>query len=135
MYADFGGFVSGIGIRYAPSAIVDAAHQAAAATLVVGERVPPQTFVRAADVRPVDVQDVLPADTRYKVLVFAGDTRAPPQRARVQALADAVAQGFLQRFGGPEPGKVFDVLAISSAPKDKVDYTDLPPVFRTHWSK
>ncbi|GJE93871.1 phenol 2-monooxygenase [Phanerochaete sordida] len=134
-FQTFGAFTSGIGIHYAPSPVVHTQHQAHARALVVGQRMRPHVFVRAADARPFEVQDLCPADTRFKVLVFAGDTSDAAQRARVQALADAVEQGFYRRFGGAEPGKVFDVLAISSAPKDKVDYTDLPPVFRTHWSK
>ena len=119
--------MSGIGIRYAPSAIVDAAHQAAAATLVVGERVPPQTFVRAADARPVDVQDILPADTRFKLLVFGGDVGVPEERAALQRVADALdkPENFLRRFGradGAGGWEVFDVLCFSTGRQDAVTY-------------
>ncbi|KAF9818266.1 hypothetical protein IEO21_02894 [Rhodonia placenta] len=132
-----GMFTSGIGVHYRPSRIVDARHQACARSLVVGERMPPHVFVRAADARPFEIQDLLPADTRYKVLVFAGDTRDAPQRARVLALAEAMGrpQAFLRRHAGGGADAMFDVLAISSAPKDEVDYTDLPELFRPHWSK
>lgn len=134
-FQTFGAFTSGIGIHYAPSAVVHVAHQAHAPALVVGQRMRPHVFVRAADARPFEIQDLLPADTRFKVLVFAGDTSDAEQLARVRRLAEDIEQGFYRRFGGQDPSKVFDVLAICSATKDKVDYTDLPPVFRTHWSK
>ena len=30
-------------------------------------------FVRAADIRPVKIQDLLPADVQFKVLFFVGN--------------------------------------------------------------
>ena len=136
-FQTFGAFTSGIGIHYTPSTIVNTTHQTHAANLVIGQRMLPHVFVRAADARPFEIQDLLPADTRFKVLVFAGDTSDPQQLTRVRDLANAVdgPGGFYRKFGGGDPSKVFDVLSICSATKDKVNYTDLPPVFRTHWSK
>ena len=136
-FKTFGAFTSGIGVHYAPSAIVNTTHQAHASKLIIGQRMLPQVFVRAADARPFEIQDLLPADTRYKVLVFAGNPTDAGQLARVRALAAAFErpEGFFKRFGGAEPTKVFDVLAICAASKDRVNYTDLPPVFRSHWSK
>ncbi|KIP04908.1 hypothetical protein PHLGIDRAFT_176210 [Phlebiopsis gigantea 11061_1 CR5-6] len=129
-----GGFTTGVGIHYSPSVLVNADHQAHASKLVIGERVLPQTFIRAADMRPYEIQDLLPADTRYKVLVFAGDTSDAAQLARVRTLAAAVGSpsGFFKTYGGAD---VFDILTISSASKEKVNYTDVPPIFRSHWSK
>ena len=113
---------------------MNADHQEHASKLIIGERVLPQTFIRAADMRPYEIQDLLPADTRYKVLVFAGDTSDVAQLERVRALATAVdsQSGFYRTFGSAD---VFDVLTISSAPKEKVNYTDVPAIFRSHWSK
>ena len=80
----------------------------------------------------LDIHDVLPADARFKVLVFAGDTADAGeaeggQRARVEALAREMGrpERFLRRFGkGKEGyGEVFDVLAISSARKQEANYT------------
>ncbi len=119
----------------------------------------PHVFVRAADARPYEIQDLLPSDARFKVLVFAGNTADQAQAARVIALAEEMGkpEGFLTRFGKGEHGKVFDILAISSAPKQVTNYTgehrrrltegaatliclvpsrvDLPRLFRPHWSK
>lgn len=134
-FQTFGAFTSGIGIHYAPSSIVNTAHQAHVANLVIGQRMLPHVFVRTADARPYEIQDLLPADTRFKVLVFAGDTSDADQLARVRRLAEDIEGGFYRRFGGSDPVKIFDVLSICSAAKEKVNYTDLPPVFRTHWSK
>ena len=83
--------------------------------------------MRAADGRPYELQDLLPSDTRFKVLVFAGNTVEPAQMERVRALATQMArpEGFLERFGRGEPRKVFDVLSISSAKKQDTNYTGM----------
>ena len=126
MFEQSGRFISGNAIHYAPSVIVDPSCQSVAPGLVVGERVPPQVFVRAADARPFELQDLLPADTRFKVLVFSGNLAQADDKAHLQTTADRMgaAEGFLNRFGRGEMGnwKTFDVLAFSSATHDMVGY-------------
>ncbi|KAI0738661.1 FAD binding domain-containing protein [Daedaleopsis nitida] len=136
-FQTFGLFTSGIGVHYEPSSITAGAHQACASKLIVGQRLIPHVFIRAADARPYNIHDVLPSDTRFKVLVFAGNTADAAQAARVAALAEKLAEpdGFLAMFGRGAPEKVFDVLSISSAKKQDVNYTDLPGLLRPHWSK
>ncbi|KZP17569.1 hypothetical protein FIBSPDRAFT_746817 [Athelia psychrophila] len=134
-FKTFGAFTSGIGIHYADSAIVDSTHQAAAQHITVGQRMPPQMLLRAADARPYELQDLLPADARFKILVFAGDTTQPAQRARVERLAGEL-HGVLALFGaGGAVEGTFDVLAISSGKKEDVGYADVPALLRSHWSK
>ncbi|KAH9893375.1 FAD binding domain-containing protein [Cubamyces lactineus] len=136
-FQTFGAFTSGIGVHYEPSAITHNQHQALASKLIIGERVVPHVFIRAADARPYNIQDLLPSDTRFKLLVFAGAIADAAQAARVRALADALdrRESFYRRFAHGDPSKVFDVLSISSAGKQDVNYTDLPPLLRQHWSK
>ena len=112
-------------MHYEPSALSSPQHQACAAKLAVGERVVPHAFVRAADGRPYDIQDLLPSDTRFKILLFAGNTADAAQSARVAALAERMAapEGFLARFGRGAPEGVFDIISISSAKKDVVNFT------------
>jgi phenol 2-monooxygenase (NADPH) len=137
-FQTYGAFTSGIGIHYAESAIVDSKHQSYAKNLIIGERILPQILVRAADARPYELHDLLPADMRFKVLVFAGDTTDSAQRAKVERLALEMGRegNFLRRYTrrGDE-GRVFDILAISAGKKEDVEYTELPELFRSHWSK
>ena len=134
-----GGFMSGIGVRYADSAIVDSKHQSHAQHLVVGERVPPQMVVCAADGGPYELQDLLPSDTRFKVLVFAGDTMCAEQQSRVNVLADELLGegGILSRYAPRDLGlpSVFDVLTLSTASLKTMRAGDLPKSLRSHWSK
>ncbi|RPD57189.1 hypothetical protein L226DRAFT_511051 [Lentinus tigrinus ALCF2SS1-7] len=141
MFTTFGGFTSGIAIHYGPSAIVNTRYQHLASNLTIGERVLPQVFIHAASTIPVEIQDLLPADTRFKILVFAGDLAVEADKARLYALAEELDSpgNFVRRFGRGETGtgkwKVFDVLCFSSAKQDKVDYLYFPPFFRPHYSK
>ena len=138
-FQTFGLFTSGIGVHYQPSAIVNTTYQASASNLIIGQRVPPHVFVRAADARPFEMQDLLPSDARWKVLVFVGDVVDPAQSARIHRLAEEMArpEGFLKRFSGARGSveKVFDVLTIASGDKLKVITADVPAIFRSHWSK
>ncbi|KAG2042757.1 FAD binding domain-containing protein [Suillus americanus] len=134
-----GGFSSGIGVHYTPSAIVDTIHQGCAPNIIIGERMLPQIFVRAADARPVDIQDMLPADTRFKLLLFVG-LLTSEQLANVRRLAEELQlpTSFLQKYGYSAQGNVqsmFDIISITAGHKDDVNFLDLPPTFRTHWSK
>nr|VWP01573.1 STE/STE11 protein kinase [Ganoderma boninense] len=157
-----GGFTSGIAICYGPSALVDTTHQSLAPNLPIGERMLPHVFIRAASAQPVEVHDVLPADSRFKILVFAGNVADDGGCAKLQGLADDLRkpENFLMRYGHGDVGTwaVFDVLCFSAAKKEKVGYLgeqclsslrrpkaislrrlpalpDFPEFFRPHYSK
>ncbi|KAG2103083.1 FAD binding domain-containing protein [Suillus discolor] len=135
----FGGFSSGIGVHYMPSAIVDAIHQGCAPNIIIGERMLPQIFVRAADARPMELQDMLPADTRFKLLFFVG-LLTSEQLTKVRRLAEELElpTSFLQKYGSPAQGKAqstFDIISIAAGHKDDVNFLDIPSTLRTHWSK
>ena len=134
-----GGFMSGIGVRYADSAIINSKHQSHAQHLVIGERVPPQMVICAADGGPYELQDLLPSDTRFKVLVFAGDTLCVEQLSRINLLAYELLGegGILSRYAPRDLGlpSIFDVLTLSTAPLKQMRVGDLPKSLRSHWSK
>ena len=125
MLATSNGFMSGIGIRYEPSPIVDARHQSCASKLVVGERMIPHDFIGAADAIPVNIHDMLPSDARFKILVFTGDIGVERTMDRVRALARRMdaPDGFLKRFGKDAYEKMFDVLCICATKQDNMDFT------------
>ncbi|EJF56268.1 hypothetical protein DICSQDRAFT_113295 [Dichomitus squalens LYAD-421 SS1] len=138
-FKTFSGFTSGIAIHYGPSVIVDVTYQTLASNLVIGERMLPHIFIRAANAQPVEIQDLLPADTRFKILVFAGNLSIDKDKVKLQTLAAALdkPENFLKRYGrgDVEKWEVFDVLCFSSAKQDQVDYLDFPEFFRPHYSR
>lgn len=92
--------------------IVDAQYQIDAKNLIIGRRMLPQPLVRAADGRPYELQDVLPADSRFKVLVFAGDISNDAQLVTLHKVA-AELEEILTRFARNESiSDVFDILTI-----------------------
>ena len=140
-FQTFGGFTSGIGIHYAPSAIIDVTYQSLAPGLPIGQRIIPQTLVRAADSRPFELQDLCPADTKFKILVFLGDIAEPTQAERAQKLAEALGkpESFLSNYGRAKSGvvgwKSFELLTICATRKEVVNYPDIPTLLRPHWTK
>ena len=99
---------------------------------------PPQTLLRAADGRPIELQDLLPSDTRFKILIFAGDTIESSQRAKLEWLAEELGnpKSFLSLFSSSGKWEsTFDIITISSGKMEDVEYTDVPKLLRSHWSK
>jgi phenol 2-monooxygenase len=100
---------------------------------------PPQIFVRAADARPCDIQDMLPSDTRFKLLFFVG--YLTEERVReLDSLSDELRDPscFLQKYGYPTEGtaqSMFSIITIVSGDKEDVEYTRVTPLLRPHWSK
>ncbi|KIK79159.1 hypothetical protein PAXRUDRAFT_16476 [Paxillus rubicundulus Ve08.2h10] len=137
-FQTFGGFTSGIGVHYGSSVIVADTHQSLASNLIIGERVPPQKFLRAADAWPFELQDLLPSDFRYKVLVFTGNFSDCRQKERAESLVKDLEkpESFLTKYGSAgSSGSRFDFITISKTRKEKVNYLDFPPLLRSHWSK
>ena len=125
MLATSNGFMSGIGIHYEPSVIVDPRHQSCASKVVVGERMIPYDFIGAADAIPVNIHDMVPSDTRFKILVFTGDISEEGTMNRVRAFAERLDSptGFLKLFGKGAYEGMFDVLCICATKQDKMDFT------------
>ncbi|KAH7870520.1 FAD binding domain-containing protein [Lentinula edodes] len=132
-------FSSGIGVHYLPSDIVDIKNQGLASGIVIGKRMPPGTVVRLLDFCPIHIHDLLPSDTRFKILVFAGNASSSAQRMRLQQLA--VKIGNLRSLLGLDilPGNSsqsgLDVLTILSTKLELALFKELPLKLRSHWSK
>lgn len=133
-YQTFGGFTSGIGVHYDRSVLVsENAHPTLVRNMVVGERVAPQNFVGAADSTPYNLQDLLPSDFRFKLLVFTGDFNEPIQTRKVEGLVKSLErpESFLNKY----PRERFDITTISKGNKLEFDYLKVPQLLRPHWSK
>lgn len=136
-FQTFGAFTSGTGIHYAQSVLTSTNHQAAASNLIIGQRILPQVVLRMADRQAIDIQDVCPADTRFKVLVFTGDLRDHAQRARVEKFAAELGRkdGFFRAIGETKAESIYDVLSILKGKKEEGSHFDVPEILRSHWSK
>ena len=86
----------------------------------------PHIFIRAASSQPIQVYDLLPADTPSEILVFAGNMADNTDCAKLAALGEDFnkPESFLQRYGRSDSGKwqVFDLVCFSAATKDAVGF-------------
>ena len=97
----------------------------------------PHIFVRAADIRPVDIQDSLPADARFKVLFFVGNL-TETRVAELNLFAEELSKpsSFLQKYGADgNISTVFDIITIAAGKKEDINFFLVPVFFRPHWSK
>lgn len=97
----------------------------------------PQIFVRAADMRPIELQDLLPADVRFKVLFFVGnltETRVTELNLLAEELNNP--SSVLRKYStNGNVATVFDMITITAGNKDNINYTLVPAFFRPHWTK
>ncbi|KAH8995052.1 FAD binding domain-containing protein [Lactarius hatsudake] len=123
-FQNYGNFSSGVGVHYSPSAVTDPLYQAAAENLIIGQRLLPHVLVRAADAREVNIQDLAPSDSRFKLFVFPG------------VHANKVAS-FLERPEGffNRRRDACSVITIMCGEKTTVNHLAVPPVLRPHWTK
>ncbi|KAI9455214.1 FAD binding domain-containing protein [Russula earlei] len=123
-FQSYGNFSSGIGIHYAPSVVTRTTHQTAAPNLIIGQRLVPHILVRAADAREVNIQDLAPSDARFKFFVFPGE--------HMQKVVEHLNRPgcFFNKHRG-----AFDVVTVLQGRKSTVNYLEVPPVLRPHWSK
>jgi phenol 2-monooxygenase len=109
-------------------------NQAAVAHLTVGMRVLPQIIIRAADARPVEIQDLLVADTRFKLFVFTGRPEGS-QLELIRSSADALEKALGKVFPNGVREKATDIVSICIGDVMEMEYTVLPPILRSHWTK
>ncbi|KAI6128069.1 thioredoxin-like protein [Pisolithus croceorrhizus] len=138
-YKTAGGFTSGTGIHYGPSMIVNAKHQSCAQNFVVEQRMLSQVFLHAANVRPVRIHDLLPANARFKILIFLGSIGKESRLAQINVLADELSSptGPLKRYSmdGQTPSPMFDLITIVEGNKENFNHLNVPLVSQPHWSK
>lgn len=131
------GLFSGFGIQYSVSAIVNPQYQESAEGLIIGRRMLPYIFIRAADVRPLQIHNLLPADGRFKVLFFVGNLTLT-RILELQSLAEELSKplSFLQKYGADSKvSSIFDIITIIAAEKHDTNYLHIPAFFRPHWTK
>lgn len=83
-------YTAGISITYADSIITSVAcsTQSLATKLSVGMRVPSAQVVRVCDAKPMQLPKALPADGRWRIVVFGGDFGGnKAARERVQSVS------------------------------------------------
>ena len=140
MVQTFGLFKNGIGIHYAESAVVQNASQTVAKNCTVGKRFPPEIVLVARDDKVTQIHDILPSDSRFKVLVFPGDIYESGRREILQSVADKFVEGKLgttRSYVGRdsiETTRMVNTFTILKGRKGEVRYWDVPDSLYRHWT-
>lgn len=109
--------------------------QALAPKIEVGKRIPSYKVLNQSDARPSHLQELLPSNGRWRVIVFAGDILGnDAQAAKLATLGEQLMQprSFLKRFtpASARYDAVFEVLLIHKSPRRGVTVFDFPEAFR-----
>ncbi len=132
----FSGLTSGIGIRYDSSVLTLAPTegcQTPARLLTIGQRLPPCIVLRAADSTPIDIQDMCPSNTHFKVIVFSGDLTEASQATLLNSFADATCKegGILKTYRQ----EAFDIIVVMKGSKETAEYMQIPVVLRSRYDQ
>ncbi|KAI9154778.1 Phenol hydroxylase [Paramyrothecium foliicola] len=116
-----------------PVAVI-AGKEELATNIRVGMRIPSHKILNQSDARPWHLQELLPSTGAWRVVIFAGNVLDPSQFSRLSAFEKALSssESFFQRHK-PKPGQrlteLFEILAIHSSPRAKVELLSLPEIF------
>lgn len=145
-------FASGCAVDYASSLIVTkpqpaettttsngvigvVGKQALAPNILIGMRIPSHKVLNQSDARPWHLQELLPSNGTWRILVFAGDVLDPAQFSRYSALGESLSStdSFVNRYKPMDDdgrlGSFFEILTIHSSPRKKVELLALPNLF------
>ncbi|KAH7114914.1 FAD binding domain-containing protein [Dactylonectria macrodidyma] len=146
-------FASGCAVDYAPSLIITKPHtaqnatssrvpgvigkQALAPNIPIGMRIPSHKVLNQSDARPWHLQERLPSNGTWRVIVFGGDVLNPVQLARCAAFAKALSSpdSFVNRYkpkGDERLSSFYEIITIHSSAREKVDLLTLPDIFHPY---
>lgn len=147
-------FASGLSVDYGSSVLeaktsadgVDDASQVVsvvkskpnlATGLPIGMRFNSFKVLNQADARPWHFQERLPADGRFRIVLFAGDILSPTQKARVDTFCESLNKptSFLRRATPPDAtiDSIVEVLTIHSSPRTDTELLrDFPEILHPY---
>lgn len=131
-FVEAGRFTAGVATRYLDSAVMDAAgsRQDLATGLPVGMRFPSARVVRFCDARALQLVRALPADSRWHIVVFAGDIRYKSALERLNTVA-AELDRVVKRFT-PEDSdydSIFNIILVLSGKRVEIEHEQIPETF------
>ncbi|EGN91589.1 hypothetical protein SERLA73DRAFT_100302 [Serpula lacrymans var. lacrymans S7.3] len=116
-------FTTGIGLKYSSSLIIPESQELADG-LRIGERFPPGALVRHCDWNPVDIQDLISYNGKFKMMLFPGDITQP-------AIADQWEQAIekLTASISDEELRMLDSFLVFKVPKETTAHKLRVPSF------
>ena len=105
---------------------------------------PPARVIRAADGRPTEIQDMLPSDGKFKIILFTGELEEGNEAGEVRRKgvkdiesglvgSNGSGHAVLRKYG-PSLEWV-DIVSVMVGTKENSNFTSVPEGLRSHWSK
>ncbi|KAI1332976.1 FAD binding domain-containing protein [Xylariaceae sp. FL0255] len=127
-----GRYTAGQGIKYEGSLLVaPRADSASLATnLQVGMRFPSAQVVRVCDAKAMQLVRALPADSRWHVLVFAGDIKYSGRADLLRKVSEEL-RGMIQQFTpkSSDADSIIQSVLVLSSDRQSVEQDEIPQLF------
>ncbi|UKZ76834.1 hypothetical protein TrVFT333_004549 [Trichoderma virens FT-333] len=133
-----GRYTAGQGVQYEESVFIspNSTDKILARNVVVGMRFPSAQVVRFCDARPMQLMTALPADSRWHVIVFAGDILQQITAARLAKVA-AELQSIIHMFTprGQDANTVIQGVLVLASKRIEIEQKMIPDVFTPETGK
>lgn len=130
-----GRYTAGLTATYEDSPITRAAwsDQSLASNLKVGMRFPSTQVVRFCDAKAMHLVKALPADGRWRVIIFAGDIRDERAAKRLNQLGDYLlsTEGPVRAFTPKEADidSLIEIIVVLCGSRVEIEQEDIPECF------
>jgi len=130
-----GRYTAGLTATYDDSAITSAANstQSLAKNLVVGMRFPSTQVVRHSDAKAMQLVKALPADGRWRIVIFAGDILKTSEAKKLTELASFLGspEGPVRKYtpSDADIDSCFEPIVVLSGPRIQIEQDQIPEYF------
>ncbi|KAH6700585.1 putative phenol 2-monooxygenase [Leptodontidium sp. MPI-SDFR-AT-0119] len=130
-----GKYTAGVTAKYDDSVLTSSAKskQDLAKALIVGMRFPSAQVVRHCDAKTMQLAKALPADGRWRIVVFAGDNQSSRSAERLNKLATFLSsdEGPVRRFTLPnaDVDSFIETLVVFYGERVKIEQEHIPEYF------
>ncbi|KAE9365138.1 putative phenol 2-monooxygenase [Stipitochalara longipes BDJ] len=135
LFVQAGRYTAGLMSKYGESPITRAewSRQHLASNLVVGMRFPSTQVVRHCDAKAMQLVKALPADGRWRLVVFAGDIRQKSANERLKKLASylSTAKSPVSKYtpAGADIDSFIEPILVLSGNRIQIEQDQIPDYF------
>lgn len=98
-----------------------------------GQRIPPQELENQADGLTWNLQDIIPSDGHWNLLVFSGAVTGKETMTRLNTLSDKITSSkILGNKNQSSNGLQLRTILIHSSQREGIEYHDFPTAFRPY---
>ena len=130
-----GRYTAGLTATYLDSILTttDRSEQHRAANVKVGMRFPSAQVIRVCDTKAMQLVRALPADGRWRIVIFPGDAQNRDAMQRLQRLASYLdsSEGPIHKFTLPDadPDSLIETVVVMHSDRTKFEQEQLPLCF------